>query len=102
VGIQLERIAVLAQDLGITLDVSEGAKTFLATAGYDPVFGARPLKRAIQRYLQDPLALLLLDEEVAEGTTVRVEAAEGSGKLDLLVIPPPSLSPAQPIGAAEA
>ncbi len=102
VGIQLERIAVLAQDLGITLDVSEGAKTFLATAGYDPVFGARPLKRAIQRYLQDPLALLLLDEEVAEGTTVRVEAAEGSGNLDLLVIPPPSLSPTQPIGAAEA
>ena len=70
VDIQLERVAALAAELGVSLDVADSARAFLAAAGYDPVFGARPLKRAIQRYLQDPLAMLLLDEEVAEGTTI--------------------------------
>jgi ATP-dependent Clp protease ATP-binding subunit ClpB len=78
VGLQLERVARLASDLGITLEVTEEARAFLAREGYDPAFGARPLKRAIQRYVQDPLALYLLDEEVAEGTRiVVVPDAEG-------------------------
>jgi ATP-dependent Clp protease ATP-binding subunit ClpB len=102
VGIQLARVSALARDVGVTLDVTEGAKAFLAKAGYDPVFGARPLKRAIQRYLQDPMALLLLDEELADGTTVRVEVADLGDKLDFHVLPPPGLNAAKPVAAAEA
>jgi ATP-dependent Clp protease ATP-binding subunit ClpB len=102
VEIQLGRVASLAAELGVTLDVSEAARAFLAKAGYDPVFGARPLKRAIQRYLQDPMALLLLDEEVADGTTVRVEADPEGEKLSFTVLPPAALTPQQTTAAAEA
>jgi len=93
VDIQLERVEALARDAGVHLDVGSGAKTFLAEAGYDPVYGARPLKRAIQRYVQDPLAMLLLDEEVAEGTTVAVGVdPEGEG-LSFDFRPPSGLAP---------
>jgi ATP-dependent Clp protease ATP-binding subunit ClpB len=102
VGLQLERVGVLATDLGVTLDVSDEAKAFLAKVGYDPVFGARPLKRAIQRYLQDPLALLLLDEEVAEGTTVHVAVDEEAQKLTFGIEAPASLAPAPKAATAEA
>jgi ATP-dependent Clp protease ATP-binding subunit ClpB len=95
VDIQLERVAALAEDVGVLLAVEDDAKTFLAEAGYDPVFGARPLKRAIQRSLQDPLAMLLLDEEVAEGTTVRVSADSETAGLKFEVIPPALLAPAE-------
>ena len=54
--------------------VSDAAKRRLAEAGYDPSFGARPLKRAIQRMIQDPLALKLLEGELKEGDTVTVDA----------------------------
>ncbi|HSH75595.1 MAG TPA: ATP-dependent chaperone ClpB, partial [Longimicrobiales bacterium] len=75
VELQLARVATLVEDLGLVLEVTDAAKGFLAREGYDPVFGARPLKRAIQRSIQDPLALRLLDEEFAEGTVVRVDLA---------------------------
>jgi ATP-dependent Clp protease ATP-binding subunit ClpB len=94
VDLQLDRVAALAIELGIELDVSDRAKTFLAAEGYDPVFGARPLKRALQRSLQDPLALLLLDEEVATGTTVRVDVSEDGTALDFEVRAPANLAPA--------
>jgi ATP-dependent Clp protease ATP-binding subunit ClpB len=92
VDIQLERVWGLTKDLGIVLDVDEGARTFLAKAGYDPVFGARPLKRAIQRFLQDPLAMLLLNEEIAQGATVRVVADDDGHGLDFEIRPPERLS----------
>jgi ATP-dependent Clp protease ATP-binding subunit ClpB len=60
------------------LDVSEAAKAHLANEGWDPTYGARPLKRAIQRELQDPLALKILQSEFREGDTVRVDA-DGNG-----------------------
>jgi ATP-dependent Clp protease ATP-binding subunit ClpB len=72
VDLQLERVAVLVRELGITMQVSEEAKAFLARKGFDPVFGARPLKRAIQREVQDPLSRLLLEEEIADGSRVAV------------------------------
>ncbi|HEX8448167.1 MAG TPA: hypothetical protein VF652_01130, partial [Allosphingosinicella sp.] len=56
-------------------------RAWLGRVGYDPVYGARPLKRAVQRYLQDPLADAILRGEVADGSTVRVE--EGDGALTL-------------------
>ena len=58
---------------GITLELTDDAKTYLAQQGYDPAYGARPLKRLIQREIQDPLALALLRGDYAEGDTVRVD-----------------------------
>ncbi len=81
VDLQLERVTYLAEELGITLDVSAEARDSIATEGHDPAFGARPLKRAIQRMVQDPLALRLLEVEIPEGTVVHVVPGEESGRL---------------------
>ncbi|MEG3089168.1 ATP-dependent chaperone ClpB [Sphingomonas sp. PB4P5] len=83
VDIQVGRIGKLLADRKITLDLTDGARTWLGRVGYDPVYGARPLKRAVQRYLQDPLADLILRGDVKDGATVRVE--EGDGKLVLTI-----------------
>ncbi|GAA3732674.1 ATP-dependent Clp protease ATP-binding subunit ClpB [Sphingorhabdus rigui] len=81
VDIQVQRVQKLLKDRKITLALSEEAKAWLGRVGYDPVYGARPLKRAIQRYLQDPLADLLLRGEVPDGATVKVEEGDGALKL---------------------
>jgi ATP-dependent Clp protease ATP-binding subunit ClpB len=83
VDIQVARIGKLLKDRKIALDLSEGARAWLGRVGYDPVYGARPLKRAVQRYLQDPLADLILRGEVPDGSTVRVE--DGDGALALTI-----------------
>ena len=62
---------------GSTLELTDAAKELLAEAGWDPAYGARPLKRAIQRLVENPLALRLLEGEFAEGDTVRVDAHDG-------------------------
>ena len=77
VDIQLERLRKLLTDRKITLELDPAARAWLADAGYDPVYGARPLKRAIQRALQNPLASLLLEGRIEDGETVRVSAGEG-------------------------
>ncbi|TNJ41073.1 ATP-dependent chaperone ClpB [Phaeobacter sp. B1627] len=78
VDIQLRRLAKRLAQRKITLELDEGAKTWLADEGYDPVFGARPLKRVIQRALQNPLAEALLSGDIRDGDTVPVSAgAEG-------------------------
>jgi len=74
VDIQLRRLVKRLEARKITLDLDRDAKQWLADAGYDPVFGARPLKRVIQRHLQDPLAQMLLGGEVLDGATVQVTA----------------------------
>jgi ATP-dependent Clp protease ATP-binding subunit ClpB len=81
VEIQVQRVQKLLKDRKITLALSEEAKAWLGRVGYDPVYGARPLKRAIQRYLQNPLADLLLRGEVPDGSTVKVEEGDGALKL---------------------
>ncbi|MES2754625.1 MAG: ATP-dependent chaperone ClpB [Pseudomonadota bacterium] len=83
VDIQVARVQRLLADRKVTLALSEGARQWLGRVGYDPVYGARPLKRAVQRYLQDPLADLILRGEVKDGVTVRVD--EGDGALTLTV-----------------
>jgi len=88
VDLQLVRLQSLATELGVTLDVSDAAKQRIAEVGYDPAFGARPLKRAIQRLVQDPLALYLLDQEVEEGTTIRVDLAADGSKLGFEPVSP--------------
>jgi ATP-dependent Clp protease ATP-binding subunit ClpB len=73
VDIQLRHVAVRLAERGYSLEVSEAAREYLAEVGYDPDYGARPLKRAIQRELQDPLALKVLSGEFHEGDTIQVE-----------------------------
>ncbi len=91
VDIQLDRVAALAADLGVVLDITDDAKDFLAREGYDPVYGARPLKRAIQRSVQDPLALFVLEEEIAAGSRIVVEPDEHGARLTFEVVPPSAL-----------
>ena len=61
----------------IEVELTDAAKTLLGNLGYDPTYGARPLKRVIQKRLVDPLALAILEGRFAPGDTVRVDAAEG-------------------------
>jgi ATP-dependent Clp protease ATP-binding subunit ClpB len=77
VEIQLGRLRRLLAERQLRLELSDAALSWLANAGYDPVYGARPLKRVIQRALQDPLALMLLEGRIAEGETVRVDGGDG-------------------------
>lgn len=73
VGIQINRIHKLLADQKITVELSEAAQNFVAEAGYDPVYGARPLKRAIQRELENPIANKLLENTFVEGDTIVIE-----------------------------
>jgi ATP-dependent Clp protease ATP-binding subunit ClpB len=77
VDIQLDRVDSRLQDQQLTLAVDETAREFLAKAGFDPQFGARPLKRAIQQHLLDPLALKLLDGKFKPGDAIEAKVAEG-------------------------
>src|SRR5262249_14714948 len=72
VAIQLRRLQSLLADRKLDLQLDESAKAWLADAGYDPVYGARPLKRVIQRELQNPLASLLLEGRFKPGDVIRV------------------------------
>ncbi|ACJ00008.1 ATP-dependent chaperone ClpB [Rhodospirillum centenum] len=74
VDIQLDRLRRMLADRAITLELDEAALRWLADAGYDPVYGARPLKRVIQRELQNPLATRILEGRIADGQTVPVTA----------------------------
>jgi ATP-dependent Clp protease ATP-binding subunit ClpB len=79
--LQVLRVQALLKDRKVTLVLSDAARRWLARVGYDPVYGARPLKRTVQKHLQDPLAELILSGAVADGSTVTVD--EGDGKLVL-------------------
>ena len=78
VEIQIERVQKLLKDRKIVLELTDAAKRWLGRVGYDPVYGARPLKRAVQRYLQDPLAEKLLAGEVPDGSTVKIDDGDGA------------------------
>jgi ATP-dependent Clp protease ATP-binding subunit ClpB len=77
VELQLVRIRDRLAARGISIELTEAAKEFLAEAGWDPTYGARPLKRALQRLVENPLALRLLEGEFDEGDTVRVDVGDG-------------------------
>ena len=78
VAIQVGRVARLLADRKITLDLTEAAQRWLGRVGYDPVYGARPLKRAVQRYLQDPLAEKLLAGEIPDGARLHIDEGDGA------------------------
>ncbi|MBI1236083.1 MAG: ATP-dependent chaperone ClpB [Alphaproteobacteria bacterium] len=77
VDIQMKRLAKLLADRRMTIELDEAARTWLATKGFDPAYGARPLKRVIQKELQDPLARLLLEGDLKDGDAIRVSAEGG-------------------------
>jgi len=78
VGIQIGRLGKLLADRKLKMELSDAAQTWLADRGYDPVYGARPLKRVIQRELQDPLARLLLEGRISDGDTVTIDVEAGA------------------------
>ncbi|HEY4070666.1 MAG TPA: ATP-dependent chaperone ClpB [Sphingomicrobium sp.] len=84
VDIQVARLQKLLEDRKIRLDLTDAARAWLGRVGYDPVYGARPLKRAVQKYLQDPLADKILSGEIPDGSVVRVD--EGDGQLVLTLV----------------
>jgi len=77
VEVQAKRLEAMLADRNLDLVLSESAKQWLGEMGYDPVYGARPLKRVIQRELQNPLAQMILEGRIGDGDTVRVEAGDG-------------------------
>ena len=77
VDIQTARVGKLLADRKVTLDLTDAARAWLGRVGYDPVYGARPLRRAVQRYVQDPLADMILRGQVKDGSTVRVDEGDG-------------------------
>ena len=81
VDIQVGRVARLLQDRKIVLNLTEAAREWLGRVGYDPVYGARPLKRAVQKYLQDPLADMILRGDAPDGVTINVDEGDGGLKL---------------------
>jgi ATP-dependent Clp protease ATP-binding subunit ClpB len=81
VDLQMAHLAALAAQRKITITLTAGARDLLLREGYDPVYGARPLKRAIQRLIQDPLAMQILDAQVLPGETVVVDARKGDQEM---------------------
>ena len=77
VDIQLGHLERRLSDHKVTLQVTDEAKRFLAEEGYDPVYGARPLKRVIQRRLQDPLAREMLEGKFGDGDSIKVDVRGG-------------------------
>jgi ATP-dependent Clp protease ATP-binding subunit ClpB len=77
IDVQLEKLRANLAERGITIELDQTAKDLLVQEGYDPVYGARPLKRAIQTLVQNPLAVKLLKGDVVSGQTVRVLAKDG-------------------------
>lgn len=98
VGIQIKRVQKLLADQKITLVLSPAAQDYLADVGYDPVYGARPLKRAIQREIENPLATKLLENTFTEGDTIMVDYVEEleDGDAERLILAADSLGVAMP------
>ncbi|MGH3054989.1 MAG: type VI secretion system ATPase TssH, partial [Gaiellaceae bacterium] len=85
IELRLEDVRRLLADRKISLELTDGARELLFAEGFDPNFGARPLKRAIQKLVQDPLALKILDGEVLHGDHVIVDADKRAGKMVIQV-----------------
>jgi len=102
VDIQTARLSKLLADRKITVDLDAKARDWLAQTGYDPVYGARPLKRVMQRRLQDPLAQLLLAGDITDGAHVKVSANQTGLLIDghSFAVDDDLMEPAPPQGRA--
>ena len=85
VDIQFENLKKRVARTGIDIELTEAAKNFLADEGYDPEFGARPLKRALQEYIEGPLALQVLEDKISAGSSVSIDIAVDSTALSFLL-----------------
>ena len=94
IGIELRGFLSRMEKLGYTFEITEEAKNYIASKGYDQQFGARPLKRAIQRYLEDPLAELIINSELKAGDTIKVDYDKVSDKIVTSVESPAPDEPA--------
>jgi ATP-dependent Clp protease ATP-binding subunit ClpB len=90
VELQLQRVEARLAERGLRLELTDAAREALAEAGWDPTYGARPLKRAIQRMLENPLALRLLEGEFAEGDVVHVDVRDGELVFEKAAAPVPA------------
>ena len=95
VELQLARLRERLAERGLALELTDAAKERARRGGWDPAYGARPLKRALQRLVENPLALRLLEGEFAEGDTVLVDARDG----ELVFEHAPAAEPAARVGA---
>ena len=96
VDIQFKRLAKLLEDRKITLSLDARGRQWLAERGYDPTYGARPLKRVIQKWVQDPLAEAILAGDIRDGATVKISAAHGKLTIDGKPVAGQESEPAQP------
>ena len=94
IDIELAGLHKRVAELGLTISLTDKAKEFVATKGYDIQFGARPLKRAIQTYIEDGIAEMILSEETSEGDTIIVDKAEDKDELTFSVSKPAATEPA--------
>ena len=95
----LKRLREQLADHGVALELTDHAKELLVEQGYDPAMGARPLRRAIQRLLEDPLADFVLGRQLQPGATIVVHRLEGSDQVDLVVVnPTPDAPPVELTG----
>ena len=85
IDIELEKLYGRINDLGYTIAVTEGAKDFIVEKGYDEKFGARPLKRAIQKYIEDPLAEQIVQSNLQAGDTIKMDIKKDATELDIKI-----------------
>jgi ATP-dependent Clp protease ATP-binding subunit ClpB len=100
VDIQFGRLGRLLEDRKLTLKLADSGRDWLADKGYDAAYGARPLKRIIQKYVQDPLAEKILAGEVVDGQTIDVSARDGHLTLGGEIVPFPGGGSARPPAVA--
>jgi ATP-dependent Clp protease ATP-binding subunit ClpC len=88
IDLELKNVFVRIEEAGYTIELAKSAKDFLSEKGYDPEFGARPLARAIQKYLEDPLAEAIIGSAIKEGDIIEVKYAKNAKELSINVKKP--------------
>ena len=92
VELQLRRLRERLAERKLDLEITDAAKELIAEAGWDPAYGARPLKRALQRLVENPLALALLEGGFQEGDTIRVDASDGDLTFERVTVAEPAVA----------
>jgi ATP-dependent Clp protease ATP-binding subunit ClpC len=95
IDIELKHLYNRIEELGYTIKLTEKAKDFIADKGYDKKFGARPLKRAIQKYLEDPLAEEIINATIKEGDNIKVDLDEKTSEITVSVVKPRKKKPTE-------
>ncbi|MCF8410658.1 MAG: ATP-dependent Clp protease ATP-binding subunit, partial [Crocinitomicaceae bacterium] len=85
IDLELAKLFTRIEDLGYKLDLTEKAKDFIVDKGYDEKFGARPLKRALQKYIEDPLAEEIIQSNLHEGDTIQMDLNEAGDGLEVVI-----------------